>query len=150
MIDNKRFTVIAGWFLRIALASAFLSAVADRLGMWGPPGAPGVAWGAWEPFVQYVGYLNWFLPASMHNLIAWVATIVEVVIALGLLAGWRLRSFAFASGILLLMFALAMIFTDGIKGPFDYSVFTASAASFFLAIYSGQGINKTEHRILND
>lgn len=31
--------------VRIAVASAFLSAVADRLGYWGPPGSPNASWG---------------------------------------------------------------------------------------------------------
>ena len=36
--------------VRIALAVAFLSAVADRFGMWGPPGSKGVAWGNIENY----------------------------------------------------------------------------------------------------
>lgn len=123
------------WFLRIALAAAFLSAVADRLGWWGGPGSAGVVWGAWDPFVQYVAYLNWFLPAFTHNVLAWIATIAEIGIAFGLLAGWRLKWFALASGLLLIMFALTMMIADGVKGPLDYSVLTAAAASFFLASY---------------
>ena len=48
----------ARWFLRIALAAGFLSAVADRFGLWGPPGTPGVAWGNWSEFLDYVAALN--------------------------------------------------------------------------------------------
>jgi hypothetical protein len=55
----------AGWFLRLSLAAGFLSAVADRFGLWGPPGTPNVAWGDWQPFVEYVGKLNWFVPRSV-------------------------------------------------------------------------------------
>ncbi len=84
-----------------------------------------------------------FLPAGIHNVLARVATLAEVVIALGLLVGWRLRSFALASGVLLLTFALAMTLADGIKGPFDYSVFTASAASFYLATYDHKSKENT-------
>src|SRR5204863_8325968 len=36
---------IATLLLRIAIALAFLSAVADRFGLWGPPGKQGVSWG---------------------------------------------------------------------------------------------------------
>ena len=53
----------AQWFLRVSIAVGFLSAVADRFGLWGPPGTPGVSWGAWEPFLTYVAKLNWFPPA---------------------------------------------------------------------------------------
>lgn len=38
------------------------------------------------------------------------------------------------SGILLLIFALAISFSSGIKGAFDYSVFAASAGAFALSI----------------
>ncbi len=38
------------------------------------------------------------------------------------------------SGILLLIFALSMTFSLGIKAPFDYSVFTASAAGFSVGL----------------
>jgi len=41
-------------FARLALAAGFLSAVADRLDLWGRPGTGGVAWGEFGRFVQYV------------------------------------------------------------------------------------------------
>ena len=134
MNKNTQLAIVAEWFLRIALAIGFLSAVADRLGIWGPPGATNVAWGSWEPFVEYVGILNWFAPASMHSVLAWIATIAEIVIAVGLLVGWKLRWFAYASSLLLLIFAVTMMMAHGIKTPLDYSVLTASAASLLLAI----------------
>lgn len=124
---------IAEWFLRVALAASFLSAVADRFALWGAPGEPGVAWGAWGPFQSYAATLNWYAPAALVPVLAWTATIAEVVCALGLLIGWRLRWFALASGLLLLSFAVTMSVTGGVKGPLDYSVFTASASAFFLA-----------------
>lgn len=46
--------------LRLALAAGFLSAMADRLGFWGRPGAAGVAWGDWARFITYTSRLNWF------------------------------------------------------------------------------------------
>ena len=61
-IDN-----VAQWFLRVALAAGFLSAVADRFGLWGSAGAPHVAWGSWQPFVEYVAQLNWFVPAGSNS-----------------------------------------------------------------------------------
>jgi len=38
-------TEIARLFARIALGASFLSAVADRFGLWGPYGAKNVSWG---------------------------------------------------------------------------------------------------------
>ena len=51
--------------VRVALAAGFLSAVADRFGYWGPPGAEGIAWGNIENYKSYVGLLNWFLPPAL-------------------------------------------------------------------------------------
>lgn len=123
----------AQWFIRLALAAGFLSAVADRFGLWGSPGSAGVAWGAWQPFVEYVAKLNWFAPRAAIPLLAWAATIAEVGIAIGLLVGWQLRWFAVVSGLLLVSFALTMTLALGVKAPLDYSVFAAAAASFLLA-----------------
>lgn len=130
---NDRKADGAEWFLRLALAAGFLSAVADRFGVWGPPGAPNVVWGAWQPFIEYVGVLNPFAPAALHPALGWGATIAEVVIAVGLLVGWRLRWFAVASGVLLSVFALAMVVALGPKPPLDYSVLAAAGGSFLLA-----------------
>ena len=121
------------WFLRLALATAFLSAVADRFGLWGAPGTAGVAWGNWNTFLAYVAILNRFAPESLIPILGWVATIAEVVLALGLIIGWQLKWFALASGLLLTSFALTMTITLGVKVPVDYSVFTASAGAFLLA-----------------
>lgn len=126
-------TQSAHWFLRLALAAAFLSAVADRFGLWGPPGAPGVAWGNWSNFLDYVAILTWFSPESLVPLLGWIATVAEVVLAIGLIIGWKLRWFAIASGLLLMSFALTMTAALGIKTPLDYSVFTAAAGAFLLA-----------------
>ena len=55
------------------------------------------------------------------------------VIAVGLMAGWRLRCFAGAAGLLLMIFGLAMTTAIGPKPPLDYSVFVGAAAAFLLA-----------------
>ena len=128
-----------GWFLRIALAASFLSAVADRFGLWGTSATPGVSWGNMIRFDAYVAKLNWFAPALVIPLLAWVSTIAEALLAFGLLVGWQLRWFALASALLLLSFAVTMTLALGVKPPLDYSVFTAAAAAFLLfAIQSGR------------
>ena len=127
----------AQWFLRVALAAGFLSAVADRFGLWGPAGAPNVAWGAWQPFIDYVAKLNWFvLPASVP-ILAWTSTVAEVILAIGLLIGWQLRWFALAAGLLLLSFAITMTLALGVKAPLDFSVFAAAGGAFLLAASAG-------------
>jgi len=127
----------AQWFLRVALAAGFLSAVADRFGLWGPAGAANVAWGAWQPFVDYVAKLNWFAPPASTPILAWAATVAEVVLGIGLLIGWQLRWFALAAGLLLLSFAITMTLALGVKAPLDFSVFTAAGGAFLLAASAG-------------
>ncbi|MEW4453007.1 DoxX family protein [Bremerella sp. JC817] len=129
---NTTSITIACWFVRFALAAAFLSAVGDRFGLWGPPGAEGVAWGSIENYEAYVGMLNWFLPSALISPVGWVATGAEVVIAIGLLVGFQLRWFALAAGLLLTIFATAMMGAFGPKPPLDYSVLSAASAAYLL------------------
>ena len=141
-MNSDSFLRVAIWALRIALAAAFLSAVADRFGIWGANGAHGVSWGDWSHFLAYTGKLLWFLPAALVNPAAWVATIAEAGLAIALLTGLRSRIVALASAALLATFALAMTVALGIKAPLDYSVFTAFAAALLLAAITpppGQG-----------
>lgn len=136
MISSQGITsVCSTLFLRLALGTSFLSAVADRFGFWGAHGAPGVAWGDFAHFTAYTAKLNWFVPAAWVPILAWAATIAEIVLGLALLAGFFTRAAAFASGVLLLLFALAMTFAISVKAPLDYSVFSASAGAFLLAVY---------------
>ena len=129
----------AQWFLRLGLAAGFLSAVADRFGLWGSPGAPNVDWGEWSAFVDYVATLNWFALAPFIPALVWAATFAETLFALGLLVGWRLRWFALASGLLLLSFAVTMTIALGVKAPLDSSVFAAAGGAFLLAAIATDG-----------
>ena len=114
------------------MAAGFLSAVADRFGVWGAPGQPRVAWGDWSHFVSYTGLLNWFVPGALVPIVAIVATVAEVALAILLLVGYRLRLVAYASAVLLFLFAAAMTVALGVKSPLDYSVFAAAAAALLL------------------
>lgn len=123
-------------FLRLALAASFLSAIADRFGLWGPAGKANVAWGNFANFTAYTAVLNGFLPHNWILPLAWVDTVLEVLFGILLLLGLATRLTALASGILLLLFALAMTFSTGAEAALSYSVFTASAGAFLLA-FSG-------------
>lgn len=123
-------------FLRVALAVGYLSAVADRFGLWGPPGAPSVGWGNFHNFTLYTAKLNPWCPTVFLPALAWIATVAEAGIGLALLAGLRLRITALLSGLMALAFALAMTFTTGPHSVFSYSVLAVSAASFVLAALS--------------
>jgi uncharacterized membrane protein YphA (DoxX/SURF4 family) len=117
-------------FIRLAISVSFLSAVADRFGMWGIEIS---AWGNWENFVAYTKTINPWFPESVIPTIAILATVAEIVFALCLLVGFKTELFAKLSGFLLLLFALSMTFSTGVKGALDYSVFTASAGAFALS-----------------
>ena len=120
-------------FLRLALGISFLSAVADRFGLWGSFGQPNVSWGDFSQFVAYTAKLNWFMPSAAIPALAWAATCAETLLGAALVLGVFTRAAAFLSGWLLLLFALSMTFALGLKAPLNFSVFTASAAAFLLA-----------------
>lgn len=120
-------------FARIALALSFLSAVADRIGLWTPLlGHENVTWGNMQSFIAYTGTLVPWVPKAILPLLGWGVTIAEVVLGVLLIIGFQKRIVALLSGILLLTFAFSMLFFSSIKAPFDYSVFTAAACSFLL------------------
>jgi|SRR6516162_2736447 uncharacterized membrane protein YphA (DoxX/SURF4 family) len=119
-------------FLRIALGVSFLSAVADRFGLWGLYGQPNVSWGNYARFVDYTAKLNWFLPASTIPALANVATAAETLFGLLLVLGWKTRITALLSGVLLTAFALAMTVALGVKAPLNFSVFSAAGGALLL------------------
>lgn len=120
-------------FARVAIALSFLSAVADRWGLWTPLlGSENVAWGNMENFIAYTGVLVPWVPKLVVPLLAWLATLAEVVLGIWLLIGIQIRIAAFLSGVLLLTFAFSMLLFVSVKAPFDYSVFTAAACAFLL------------------
>lgn len=118
-------------FLRVAIALSFLSAVADRFGLWSESVS---VWGTWDNFVAYTQIINPWIPVSIITAVALTATVAEIVFALALFIGFKTELVAHLSGLLLLLFALSMTFSVGIKGVFDYSVFSASAAAFTLSL----------------
>ena len=122
-------------FTRFALGASFLSAVADRFGVWGPYGAKNVAWGNFTHFVEYTGAVMSLFPRPLTEPFAWAATTAETLLGVLLIAGFKIRMAAVLSGLLLLSFAMGMITGLGIKTPFDYSVFSAAAAAFLLAFW---------------
>jgi len=124
-----RFAIL---YLRWSLGLTFLSACADRFGIWGPPGSKYAVWGDWAHFVAYSATLNWYLPASLQSPIAWIATIAEISLGFALIIGLYLRQTAYISAVVLALFALAMTFSVGIKAPLNSSVFVDAGAAWLL------------------
>jgi uncharacterized membrane protein YphA (DoxX/SURF4 family) len=120
-------------FARFALGASFLSAVADRFGLWGPYGAKNVSWGDFAHFVGYTGEVLSHFSNSWTVSFAWAASVAETLLGILLIVGFKIRMVSVLSGLLLLSFAIGMATGLGIKTPLDYSVFSAAAAAFLLA-----------------
>ena len=118
-------------FLRLAIGTAFLSAVADRFGWWNEKVA---VWGNWDNFLGYTQLINPWVSVSLISTLGIIATAAEIIFGTFLIIGFKTEFFARLSGFLLLLFALSMSLSTGLKGAFDYSVFTASAGAFALSL----------------
>lgn len=132
--ENRRLLYGATIFARVALAAGFLSAVADRFGLWGPPGTPNVGWGNFESFTAYVHVLAPYLSGALLHVAAWGATVTEILLGVALLLGVVLRWVSFASAATLLVFGVSMFVFAGFETPFSASVFTAAAAALLLGL----------------
>jgi uncharacterized membrane protein YphA (DoxX/SURF4 family) len=123
----------AGLYARLALGSAFLSAVAARVGLWDRRPEP------FRQFIATTGEVLAFLPRSTAPFFAVAATIAETTLGLLLIAGVALRWTALASALLLATFAASMAVSFGVKSPLDASVFSASAAALLLGLQAARG-----------
>jgi uncharacterized membrane protein YphA (DoxX/SURF4 family) len=132
-VKDSKFASYATVLLRIGLGIGFLSAVADRLGLWGAFGQPNVEWGNFSRFLEYTHTLNWYLPAGMIPALGVIATGAEIVFGLLLLAGWHTRAAALLSGLLLLIFGTAMTLALGVKAPLNFAVLTGIGGALLLA-----------------
>ncbi|MGW1540109.1 hypothetical protein ACWCPM_07555 [Streptomyces sp. NPDC002309] len=120
--------------VRLALAAGFLSAVADRWGLWGAQGTDGVAWGTFGAFVDYTGDLAPYLSGWLLDTAAVATTAAELLLGLALFLGLALRWTAWLSAGLLAVFGLSMAFFMNPQAPLSYSVFSAGAAAALLAL----------------
>ena len=119
--------------LRCGLGLGFLSAVADRFGLWGAFGQPNVEWGDFSRFLEYTHTLNWYLPADMIAPLGIIATAAETLFGLLLLVGWHTRATARLTALLLLTFGVAMTLALGVKAPLNFAVLTGVGGALLLA-----------------
>ena len=63
----ETWTEIARLFARLALKASFLSAVADRFGLWGPYGAKNVSWGNFAHFLEYTRSVTYASSQALRN-----------------------------------------------------------------------------------
>lgn len=133
---------LAVLYARIALGAAFLSGIASRFGLYGKD----VGYGNFVNFTRYTAQVNSFMPAATIPFLAWTATGAELLLGVLLISGIWPRWVALASAILLFLFGAAMTASAGIKSPLDYSVFSASAAAWLLAVQTSlPRQNRKEH-----
>ena len=119
-------------YARIAVGSAFLSAVAGRFGLW--HGTIDVKY--FGEFLAYAGDVLGFMPRAWVPFLAWSATVCETLLGILLILGLRLRWVSLASAVLLAMFGTSMAISQGLKSPMDYSVYSASSAAMLLALHA--------------
>ena len=136
---------IAKLFLRLTVAASMLSSVADRFGIWAKELC---MWGDMDKFVAYTQSLIPYIPANAVPVLAWTATVLEVLLPLCLLVGLKLKWTASLSGLMILVFAIAMATSVGIKAPLNYSAFTASAAAFGI-LACGKGLWEVDNLMGN-
>jgi putative oxidoreductase len=117
-------------YARIALGTAFLSAVASRFGLWDKT----LDLKHFAGFIHYSAQVLSFVPPSLVPLFAVAATIAETTLGILLIGGLWPRSVALASAILLAMFGSAMAISLGLESAMDYSVFSASGAAVLLSL----------------
>lgn len=122
-------------FVRLAVSGGFLSAVADRFGMWGKPGDKGVAWGNWDNFLTYTSTLTFGAKGKLLDILAIAATAAEVLFGLLLIAGFKTKLTALGSGLLLLSFGIAMSVNTHLKSALDFSVFSAAGCCLLLYLH---------------
>jgi putative oxidoreductase len=133
----ERFGIL---YARVALGSAFLSAVGSRLGLYGGPG------GHFARFIQYTAEVNSFMPAATIPFLAVAATIAETSLGILLILGLWPRWVALGAAGLLAVFGTAMAISFGIKSPMDYSVFSASSGALLLSLYQERSKATTSSR----
>ena len=101
-----------------------------------------------DKFIAYAQSLIPYIPADVVPILAWTATVLEVLFSLCLLLGLKLKWTASLTGLMILVFAIAMATSVGIKAPLNYSAFTASAAAFGI-LACGKGIWEVDNLMGN-
>src|SRR4051794_5595844 len=127
--DRTRVVRVA---LRVSLAAAFLSAVADRFGWWEPLGQG--SWGSMSAFAAYTHQLVPFASGRLLTVIVWAATATEATVGVLLLTGWRPKLVGAATCLVLVIFGTAMAVSLGMESPLSYSVFSAASGAAAYAI----------------
>ncbi|GFG54888.1 hypothetical protein CQY20_15230 [Mycolicibacterium agri] len=123
---------IVRFALRLSLAAGFLSAVADRFGLWKAFGQG--SWGSMSAFADYTHQLAPFASGWLLAVIVWAVTATETTLGVLLLTGWWPRLVGTATCLVLIVFGTAMAVSLGAESPLSYSVFAAASAGAAYAV----------------
>jgi hypothetical protein len=133
-----RATSVAGRVVAVLLALAFAGAVADRFGLFGPPGGAGVSWGSWAAFVEYTRTLLHGVPTPLATVAAIGATVAEVGLAVALLTGWQRRWTGKAAAGLLTVYLVAMGLSVGWAEVATYAVPVEIGGALLITVASAR------------
>ncbi len=132
--SKSRMARVITFLLRLSLGGGLLSAVADRLGIWGPFGQRSVVWGNFNNFLSYTHQLCPWCPQAFVAPLGWGVTVAEALIGILLMLGVWLTPAAYCCSVLTLVFAISMTVILGIHAPLNYSVFVFSFAAALLGL----------------
>lgn len=129
----QKYLPYAVLLLRLALAVTFLATIADKMGYWGKPGTNSVIWGNWDNYTDAVSRLLFFLPAGFSGKLAIAFTLLEIIVALMLLFGLKVRWAAIGTAVYTLLLAVLITLSLGLKELLNQSVLVTAAAALLLA-----------------
>jgi uncharacterized membrane protein YphA (DoxX/SURF4 family) len=130
--------------LRLSLATAFLSAVADRFGWWKPFGQG--SWGSMRAFADYTHQLVPFASGWLLTAIVWTATATEATLGVLLLTGSWPKLVGAATCLVLIVFGTAMGVSLAVESPLSYRVFSAASTAAAYAILGTTSPPPTRNR----
>ena len=117
----KKSEDLAQLFLRLILSVGLFVSVMDRLGVLGSSSTH-VNWGNWRTFIAYTQSLLPYLEREAIRVCAVTVTMVEVILAFGLLLGYKIPFMAIGTSMMTFIFAICMAITYGIDTPFNSPV----------------------------
>lgn len=120
--------------IRILLAMTFFWVIADRMSILGTVETPGVVWGNFESFLNYTAQLNYWMPRILSDILGYVVTLVEFILAVGFLIGKRLKEISLISIFLFITFLLSISFAFGFEA-IDFLIFTFILMLLTLFVY---------------